>query len=80
MLTIFMVINMNTIIQSSSPRPRTYRLSPETIEQIEALAKDLNSWPSPLVDMILQRGLAEIASGNWKPVLRPVKYVTEWGK
>lgn len=57
---------------------RTYRISKETLQRLEQLVTKHQTYPSPLVDMLLQRALDEVEAGNWQLHREPVKYVTKW--
>ncbi len=57
---------------------RTYRLRQTTIKNIETHAERLECWQSDLVDLILERGLEEIAMGRWAFNQMPVKFELGW--
>jgi len=57
---------------------RTYRLSKSTLERLEALAEQQAAWPSPLVDLLLQRALDEIEVGCWTLQRTPTRYEHHW--
>lgn len=57
---------------------RTYRLEPETVERLKALAEQLQAFDSPLVDLLLSRALDEVEAGRWPLRKEPVKYVVKW--
>ncbi|MCB0143200.1 MAG: hypothetical protein KDE50_25095 [Caldilineaceae bacterium] len=57
---------------------RTYRLDASTVERIERLCNELQAFPSPLIDMILQRALDEVEAGRWAFGQVPVKFKIKW--
>ena len=57
---------------------RTYRLNEATVRRLERLAKQQEAWPSPLLDLLLNRALDEIEAGRWPLNKTPVKYKTTW--
>ena len=59
-------------------KARTYRLDASTVERIEQLCNELQAYPSPLIDMLLQRALDEIEAGRWTFNQVPVKYLLKW--
>ena len=59
---------------------RTYRLSGDTIKRLNLLTARLETWQSDLVDLLLQRSLDEIESGNWQLDQRPVKFELDWAQ
>ena len=59
---------------------RTWQIDRATSEAINALASGLETWPSDLVNMLLQRGLDALGSGQWSIERRPIKYLLTWGQ
>ena len=57
---------------------RTWTVSVATAERIKQLAAETEAWDSHLVDMILQRGLDAIESGEWSLRRVPVKFEICW--
>ena len=57
---------------------RTYRLRTQTIERVDAQTKRLECWQSDLVDLLLERALGELESGNWELQKRPIAYELSW--
>ena len=57
---------------------RTYLLQPETAERIAQLAAELQSYSSPLADLLLTRALDEIAAGRWELGRQPIKFYIDW--
>lgn len=44
---------------------RTYRITPATVEAIDALAARLELHQSAIVDALLTRAVAEVSAGKW---------------
>ena len=57
---------------------RTYRLDASTVERIERLCNEQQAYPSPLINMLLQRALDEIEAGRWAFGKVPVKFKIKW--
>ena len=57
---------------------RTWNVDRATAERLNVLAAELECFPSDLVDLLLQRGLAAIESGEWPLQRVPVKYEVKW--
>ena len=57
---------------------RTYRLRKKTVDRLEQLAKKQQAWPSPLIDLLLNRALDEIEAGHWALNKTPVKFKATW--
>lgn len=53
---------------------RTYRLEPDTVRRIDALADELRTYQSPLIESLLRYALAEVDAGNIRLGRWPVKY------
>lgn len=58
--------------------PRTYQISPETIERIQRNAQLLECYPSVLVDLLLKRALDELEKGTWQIKRKPIMYRIDW--
>ena len=58
---------------------RTYRIDRKTARRIKALSAQLQSFESPLIDMLLQRALDEVEAGRWPLHQEPVKFIAKWG-
>lgn len=58
--------------------PRTYQMSQETIERVQRNAKQLECYPSVLVDLLLKRALDELEKGNWQLNRKPIIYRIDW--
>jgi len=56
---------------------RTYRLKPETAEEIKALALKHELWDSSLVDWLLGKALADVNGGRLEIRRRPVTFVID---
>ena len=52
-------------------RTRTYRLTPQTIDRLDRLAKETGVWQSQLVDGLLDMGLDYVEMGRWEIGTRP---------
>ena len=57
---------------------RTWNVDRATAERLNDLAAEMECFPSDLVDLLLQRGLAAIESGEWPLQRVPVKYEVKW--
>lgn len=57
---------------------RTYRIDKTTAKRLKALAEQMQSFESPLVDLLLQRALDEIEAGHWPLFKEPVKFIAKW--
>lgn len=57
---------------------RTYRLRRATVERLEQLAKQQEAWPSPLLDLLLQRAIDAVESGEWPLNRTPTRYKHHW--
>lgn len=58
--------------------PRTYQMSQETIERVQRNAKQLECYPSVLVDLLLKRALDELEKGTWQLNRKPIIYRIDW--
>ena len=57
---------------------RTWNVDRATAERLNDLAAEMQCFPSDLVNLLLQRGLAAIESGEWPLQRVPVKYEVKW--
>ena len=57
---------------------RTWNVDRATAERLNVLAAEMECFPSDLVNLLLQRGLAAIESGEWPLQRVPVKYEVKW--
>jgi hypothetical protein len=54
--------------------PRTYRLRNRTVVRLDRIARELDLWPSTLVDGLLDHMLDEVDAGRLVIERRPVKW------
>lgn len=59
---------------------RTWQVDRETSTNINALADELECYPSDLVNFLLQRALSAVESGEWPIEKRPIRYSLHWGQ
>ena len=57
---------------------RTWVVSTVVAEKVNVLAAEMQCFPSDLVNLLLQRGLAAIESGEWPLQRVPVKFRIDW--
>ena len=59
---------------------RTWQIDRETSVAVNALADELEVYPSDLVNMLLQRAIDAVESGKWPIEKRPIRYSLHWGQ
>lgn len=59
---------------------RTWQVDRSTSEEINRLADALQVFPSDLVNMLLQRAINALESGQWSIERKPIKYLLTWGQ
>ena len=57
---------------------RTWNVDRATAERLNVLSAEMQCFPSDLVNLLLQRGLAAIESGEWPLQRVPVKFRIDW--
>lgn len=80
-------MNRNQPNYTTNPAPtrkdtcaRTWQIDRETSAAINALADELECFPSDLVNMLLSRAIDAVESEQWPIERRPYKYTLHWGQ